>query len=64
MLNVSARDTDISLAVENRMLVVRADVAGENETLISYGCSGIVDMQGTVVQQARQLTADIVVAEI
>lgn len=46
------------------MLVVRADVAGENETLISHGCSGIVDMQGTVVQQARQLTADIVVAEI
>lgn len=30
----------------------------------SAGESGIVDMQGTVVQQARQLTAGIVVAEI
>lgn len=51
MLNVSARDTDISLAVENRMWVVRADVGGENEALISYGCSEIVDMQGAVVRR-------------
>lgn len=59
-----SRSTDIARAIDNRMWVIRADVAGSNGELLSYGCSGIVDPQGTVVQSARQMAEDLVVAEI
>ena len=44
-----ARKADIARAVENNLWVIRADVAGRNEALVSYGSSGIVDPTGTVV---------------
>lgn len=59
-----ARDVDIARAVENGMWVIRADVAGCNDELVSYGSSGIVDPRGTVVWSARPLSEDLLVAEI
>jgi predicted amidohydrolase len=58
------RNVDIARAVENSMWVIRADVAGRNGELLSYGSSGIVDPDGMVVQAARQLSGDLIVAEI
>jgi predicted amidohydrolase len=55
---------DISTALENRLWVIRADVAGWNDELLSYGASGIVDPDGTVVKVARELSDDFVVADI
>jgi predicted amidohydrolase len=59
-----ARNVDIARAVENSMWVIRADVAGRTDELVSYGSSGIVDPDGMVVQSARQLSDDLIVAEI
>jgi predicted amidohydrolase len=59
-----ARNVDIARAVENGVWVIRADVAGRSEALVSYGSSGIVDPDGMVVQAARELSEDLIVAEI
>jgi len=63
-LVAQARNVDIARAVENSMWVIRADVAGSNGELVSYGSSGIVDPDGMVVQSARQMSDDLIVAEI
>ena len=63
-LVAQARNVDIARAVENGMWVIRADVAGRRGDLVSYGSSGIVDPEGTVVQVARPLEEDLIVAEI
>lgn len=55
---------DIARALENRMWVIRADVAGRTEHMLSYGSSEIVDPQGIVVQSARPLSDDLIVAEM
>lgn len=59
-----ARNCDIARAVENSMWVIRADVAGRADDLVSHGSSGIVDPDGMVVRSARQLSDDLIVAEI
>ncbi|HWM90437.1 MAG TPA: carbon-nitrogen hydrolase family protein [Thermoanaerobaculia bacterium] len=59
-----ARNVDIARAVENSMWVIRADVAGCTDELVSYGSSAIVDPDGMVVQSARQLSEDLIIAEI
>ena len=59
-----ARRFDIARATENRMCVIRADVAGESDDLLSYGSSGVVDCDGRVLATARRLSADLVVADI
>ena len=59
-----ARSVDIATAVQNKMWVIRADVAGHTDELVSSGSSGIVDPDGKIVQSARELTKDILVAEI
>lgn len=41
-----------------------ADVAGRTDKLMSYGSSEIVSPDGTVLQCARQLHEDLIVAEI
>ena len=46
------------------MWVIRADVAGRTNGLVSYGSSGIVDPDGMVAQSARELGEDLVVAQI
>ena len=63
-LVAESRDCDIALARENGVFVVRADVAGQTENLLSYGASAIVDPDGRVLQSARPLSADLIVAEI
>ena len=63
-LVAQARNVDIARAVENSVWVIRADVAGRTVELVSYGSSGIVDPDGMVVQSARQMSEDLIVAEI
>jgi predicted amidohydrolase len=60
----AARKADIALALENRVWVIRADVAGRTDELVSYGSSGIVTPGGVVAQRGRQLSEDLIVAEI
>ena len=59
-----SRNVDIARAVENSMWVIRADVAGRTDALVSYGSSAIVDPDGMVVQTARPMSDDLIVAEI
>ena len=63
-LVAEARNCDIARAVENSVWVIRADVAGRTESLVSYGSSGIVDPDGIVLQSARQLGPDLLVADV
>src|ERR1700686_3267273 len=56
-----ARDADIARAKENNVWVIRADVAGRTADLVSYGSSGIVDPDGTVIQSAQRLNEDLLV---
>ena len=63
-LVAQARNVDIARAVENSVSVIRADVAGRTESAVSYGSSGIVDPDGMVLQSARQLGPDLIVADI
>ena len=63
-LVAKSRNVDIARAVENHMWVIRADVAGRTDELVSYGSSGIVDPYGMVLQSARQLHSDLIIAEI
>jgi len=59
-----ARNVDIALAMENNVCVVRADVAGRANGMVSYGSSGIVDPHGNVLQSAQQLTEELIVADL
>lgn len=61
---VHARNADIARATENRVWVVRADVAGRAGGLVAHGSSGIVGPRGTVVRSARRLREDLLVADI
>jgi predicted amidohydrolase len=63
-LVAETRKVDITRATEDRVFIIRADVAGRTESLVSYGSSGIVGPDGLVLQSARQLVADLIVAEI
>jgi predicted amidohydrolase len=59
-----ARNADIALARDNGVWVIRADVAGRNGDLVSYGSSAIVDPDGTVLQSAHRLSEDLLVADL
>ena len=59
-----ARASDVARAVENRVWVIRADVAGANRELMSYGSSGIVDPSGKVIREANLQCADLLVADV
>jgi predicted amidohydrolase len=63
-LVADARDADVALATENRVCVIRADVAGRAGELVSYGSSAIVDPTGKVLRTARRLAEDLLVADI
>ena len=63
-LVAEARKVDIARAIENSASVIRADVAGRTEELVSYGSSEIVDPDGTVLQSAEQFSAGVIVANI
>jgi predicted amidohydrolase len=59
-----AMNCDIARVVERSVIVIRADVAGRTESLMSYGSSGIVSPDGMALQSARQLDPDLIVADI
>jgi predicted amidohydrolase len=63
-LLAQARNVDIARAVENSVWVIRADVTGRTDSVVSFGSSGIVDPDGMVLQSARQLGPDLIVADI
>lgn len=69
-LVTEARKADIARAVENRMWVIRADVAGRTNSLMSCGplmscgSSAITSPNGSVVRSARSLAEDLLVAKI
>ncbi len=63
-LNAAARNADITLALEHRMWVIRADVAGRNDGLTCYGASEIVDPSGNVVRQGLLQSSGMLVEEI
>ena len=58
------RHADIARAIENGVSVIRADVAGRSDGRVSYGSSGIVDRHGFVLQSARRLSEDLLVADL
>jgi predicted amidohydrolase len=60
----ATREVDIACARENVVSVIRADVAGCLPELVSYGSSVIVDPMGVVLQSARRLKPDLIVADI
>jgi predicted amidohydrolase len=59
-----ARRVDISLAKKNGVAIVRADVAGKVNGLVSYGSSEIVDAQGKVVASGMELEEDLLAWEL
>jgi predicted amidohydrolase len=59
-----ARSVDIALARDNSVSVIRADVAGRVDGMVSYGSSCIVDPRGTVLQSAQRLCEDLLVADL
>jgi predicted amidohydrolase len=59
-----SRDSDIARAIENRVPVVRADVAGHTTDLLSYGATGIADRNGIVIAVAESFQVTLVIAEI
>ncbi len=61
---MDARNVDIARAIENRVSVIRADVAGRTADLVSYGSSGIVNRDGIVLQSAQRLSEDLLVADL
>jgi 5-aminopentanamidase len=55
---------DRARARENRLWIIRADVAGHAGELTSHGCSAIVSPDGRVAQSARPFSEDFLVANV
>ena len=63
-LPILARNANIARAKENNVYVIRADVAGQNDMLLSYGSSAIVAPDGIAIESARRLCDQLIVANI
>ena len=59
-----ARRVDATLAAELHVAVIRADVAGREDGLLSYGSTGITAPGGALLQAARAHDPNVVVAEV
>ena len=59
-----ATKADIKLAKANNVHIVRADVVGRSDRFVSYGASEIVDPTGIVLQIAREMTSELLVANL
>lgn len=59
-----ARETDVSRASENGVWVVRSDVAGQANGLVSYGSSGITDRDGVLLGTARQMEPELLIVDV
>ena len=60
----SSRAVDIARARDNKVMIVRADVAGRTSSRVSFGSSAIVDARGTVLGAGKALSEDILIAQI
>jgi 5-aminopentanamidase len=58
------RQVDVARATENSMSVIRSDVAGRAGELVSHGSSAMVDPRGVVMHSARDLSEDLLIAEV
>jgi predicted amidohydrolase len=63
-LVVDAGRCDTERATENRVTVVRSDVAGHAGHLVSYGSTGVVGPDGTILARAAELVPELVIVEI
>lgn len=63
-LVADTRRLDQAIAIEHRMWVIRADVAGSIPGLVSDGSSAIVAPDGRIVAAAKPGTHDLLIAEI
>jgi len=61
---LQARASDLARAVENRVWVIRADVAGANRELHSHGSSEIIDPNGRIVREANREKTELLVADL
>jgi predicted amidohydrolase len=59
-----SRAVDIARARDNKVMIVRADVAGRTADRMSFGSSAIVDALGKVLCAGAVLREDILVAEV
>jgi predicted amidohydrolase len=59
-----ARECDVARAIENKMWIIRADVAGQTSELASVGSSGIVRPDGSLVMGATRLGEDFLVTDV
>ena len=59
-----SRAGDVAIATENRVTVIRADVAGRAGGRVSHGSSAIVGPDGRVLREARRFEEDLLIAEI
>jgi 5-aminopentanamidase len=59
-----SRAVDIARAKDNKVMIVRADVAGRTADRVSFGSSAIVDARGTVLVAGKALSEDILIAQI
>jgi predicted amidohydrolase len=60
----ATRACDVSIARENRVAVIRADVAGRFGNRESHGSSAIVGPDGQVHCEGRRFEADLLITEI
>lgn len=59
-----ARNVDIARAIDNSVSVIRADVSGSTDGLVSHGSSAIIDSDGMALQSAALLSETVLVADI
>ena len=60
----AARNTDIARAIENGVWIVRADVSGERDGLISYGTTAITDPAGRVEESLGPHAVGTIIADL
>jgi len=63
-LVADTRGVDVALALEHRLWVIRADVAGCAAGLVADGASGIVNPDGRLVAWSSARTAALLIAEV
>ena len=59
-----SRAVDIARARDNKVMIVRADVAGRTAGRVSFGSSAIVDARGAVLAAGKALREDILMAQM
>ncbi|HQR06649.1 MAG TPA: nitrilase-related carbon-nitrogen hydrolase [Gemmatales bacterium] len=63
-LVAESRNCDIARALTSGVPVVRADVAGVHDELVSHGSSGIVNRDGHILATSRAWVEDLVIGDV